>query len=331
MKYMYTRSPITRRKNRTKRVKNTKKIFNKQRILRYRGGNTTTVTDNSNKTIVIFTINSSSGFFSMMGFLNTVYIYATKNKYQMFIEHDNWQYTYNKGWHDYFTTLTIYDPNDTRYIGYKIERYVSGDATPNSVMYNIPRYTIREHIEALKQIYIHQPHIQEQIINKRKEYGKYTSLYVRRGDKADETKLMTTQQVIDKTSLSTVNHPIFIQTDDYTAVEEIKQLMPNSTILTETLPTQRGASNRNNLNISPEERKCDTEQLFISIGVALGGTKIWSYYNSNICIFYKLYEYDRVSIYVDDQYSIETINKIYELDNSVHLFNLYTNEALKSH
>lgn len=325
---MFTRSYMTKRKTKTKRVKKHKKMLNKHNKLRYKGGNTSTVSESSNKTIVIFTINSSSGFFSMFGFLNTVYIYAIKNNYPLFIEHDNWQYTHNKGWHDYFTTLTVYDPTDTRYIGYKIERYTSPS---NSALYSIPRYSIREHIEASKQIYIHQPHIQEQITNKRKEYGKYTSLYVRRGDKINETPLMTTQQIIDKTSLLTENQPIFIQTDDYTVVEEIKQLMPNSTVLTETLSTQRGANNRNMLNLSPEERKRDTEQLFISVGILLGGTKIWSYYNSNICMFHKLSEYDKVSIYVDDQYPIEVFNKIYELDNKVHLFNLYTEEALKSH
>jgi hypothetical protein len=297
--------------------KNTRRIRKNSR--KYKKGNLKQKGGNSNK-IVIFTFMHGPGFFSSFGMLCKAYMYAKKNNYPFFIENNNWQYKYNKGWHDYFTTLKVYNNNSSTSTS-TIERYSNDLSTLN----NLPDYSIREYIEIIKEIYILQPSIQDIIDKKKAEYGEYKSLYMRRGDKNHEPETMTTSEVIDATGLKDIDQKIFVQTDDYTAVEELTRSLPKSKILTITLPSQRGSKNADMNNWTPEERKTDTEQLLISIGIFLGGTECFSFFNSNISIFHKLSNYDKVHVYIGNKTARERIDKIYDLNYVTPLYDIFKN------
>ena len=278
------------------------------------------------KTIVIFTLTKGGGFYSIFWFLSTAYIYAKKNNFPFYIEHDNWHYTFKDGWHDYFSTLKVYN---NEYPDYKIERYRNHEGGGFNAL---PIYEIAEFMNVIKEIYVLQPRLQEKIDSKIKEYGTYTSLYIRRGDKHSEGKMMSTAEVIEDTGLKNIEQKIFIQTDDYTAVEEVRSILTNSTILTETLESQRGADNASMIDWPPEKRREDAEQLFVSVGVYLGGVKCWSYYNSNICVFHKLSNYDNVNIFIgkDASYmgkkiTMENINKVFNKHFKARMSGLYDN------
>ena len=80
------------------------------------------------------------------------------------------------------------------------------------------------------------------------------------------------------------------------------------------MPSQRGANNVEMIKWTPNQRKNDTEQLLISIGVFLGGIECFSYYYSNISVLHKLLK-NTVKIYFDDSTTQEEIDKVYNLDN----------------
>jgi hypothetical protein len=270
----------------------------------------------NNQRIVIFKfMNSENGFYSMFLVLCNAYIYAKKNGYPFFIENDNWKYTYSKGWHDYFITLKEYN---NEYNDYEIERYT----TEGGSVDKLPAYSIKETIEIIKEIYILQPHIINEIEIKKKEYGEYKSLYIRRGDKKNEITLMNTSDIIKATNLKNIDQTLFIQTDDYTAVEEVKSTLTNSKIVTITPTTHKGSNNNEMISWTPEQRKADTEQLLISVGIFLGGTECWSYFMSNISVFHKLSNYDKVHIYTDGTMTQETVEKKYDLNNIAHMYSL---------
>ena len=298
------------------------KSHKRRRTLRIQNKYKRVIGGNPSK-IVIFSLNSDGGFFSNFWFLLNTYVYAKKNNYLFFIENNDWQYTYKNGWHDYFTTLNVYNNEHSDYPIERMSRASIIDSTH-------PRYTVSEYIEAIKEVYKLQPHLQEQITNKIKEYCTYTSVYIRRGDKSNEAKVMTSEEVIQSIGPENLEGQIFVQTDDYTAVEELGKLLPNSKILTTTLPSQRGSTNENMKNWSPEERKIDTEQFLISIGIFLGGVTCWTYFFSNVAQFHKLSSYDKVEVYVNSDTKIEDFAKILELNHCPEaIWSMFTNVQYK--
>ena len=258
-------------------------------------------------TAIVCVLHPGSGFFSQFFFLCKVYLFAKERGQPFFIEHDNWQYTYKEGWHDYFTTLTLFT-GDATYTEVKRYRAHSAD--------DIPEYTIQQYIDCIKEIFVLQPRLQARVeeviqgIN-----GEYTSLYVRRGDKANEMALVSIDNVLQQTDIIDDGRKIFLKTDDYTVVEEIKGRLPSCSIISLTPSTKRGADNMNMLQWSPEERKEDTEELLVSAGVFIRAKRGWTYYHSNVGTFHRLSAYTTVKFYIDSKHTMEEINAVYALDH----------------
>ena len=247
------------------------------------------------KTAVVFTLNSSAGFFSVFFMMCKAYLYAKSNNYDFYIDHDNWQYTYNKGWHDYFTSLRVWEPeNITNYI--KIHRFNHGNCK------KLQRHTIYSYITAIQEIFV----VNETIQNMVKKYiantiqNDYVSLYVRRGDKTKGEDKEMDELTLEEIVKSTIqyNKPnLFVQTDDYSVIEELKTILPFTNIFTFTNKNERGSKNGNMLKWSSSQRKLETENLLASILVFVNGSHGWSDHRSNVGRFHKLFAYNNTSLY----------------------------------
>ena len=245
------------------------------------------------ETIVVHDL-TGGGFFSLFFFLCSSYIYAKKYNYKLYIDNGEWDYKYKNGWNDYFTSLIMYD---NLLQNKKIIK--RGHATKYG--YNDEKdFTLKEYVEAIR--YIFKPNID--IEQKAKEYidnlGKnYSSIYIRRGDKitSGESHFISTKDILNFTDIQDNCKVLFVQTDDYSVVEEIKEILPNCAVHTMTPINKKGSTNSDIHNASREDVKKDTDELLISTIISANANKCWADYRSNVGRFLKLYSFDKKNVF----------------------------------
>jgi hypothetical protein len=238
------------------------------------------------------------GFFSTFHSMCRLYIHSQKTQTKFYIDSKEWKYKYQKGWHDYFTSLTEIDStvSSTRY--YNTHECLA-----------LPAYTILDHINCIKEIYVLNTNILENaksFINKIN--GPYKSIYIRRGDKSIEATPIDTPTIVATTGFKDDGSNIFIQTDDFTVIDEVQKLLPSCKLFTMTNINTRGTSDYSITVMSSETKKQHTEELLASIQVFLQGKECWTDHRSNVGRFHKLVEFEKVNLYpIDD--SIKNISR----------------------
>jgi hypothetical protein len=246
------------------------------------------------KKTVVFTNTNNAGFGSVFGFLVQSYIYAKKNGHDFRVKDDNWNYSYDKGWHDYFDSLDAYDKN---------VKYHAEENYKHANTEGVPDYTFKEYSDAIQDIY--KPI--QRIKDKAKEYseqigGPYVSIYIRRGDKVTgahrEMDAIDTPTLIENIGVKSGN--IFLMSDDYRVVEEVQKLLPNCKIFTLTQPQKHGYSVFQNQKESAETRKKNADELFTSIELFHNGEKGWVDNRSNLGRFLKLRDPEKIRLYPHD-------------------------------
>jgi len=242
------------------------------------------------KTAVVFTLTSNAGFASVFGFLCKTYIYAQVNQYDFYIDHRNWQYTYANGWHDYFTTLKLYNPAAAVDYG-KVEYYSWHNIG------QIPDYTLQQYHDCVDEIF----KLKDDLLACSAHFietigGEYDSVYVRRGDKLKENEYTNIQELIASIPLDPMRK-LFVQTDDIHAFEEIRKLLPDKKLYTITPYTSRGADMFTICSMNAEDRRKHTEELLISIAICMKGSAIYSDNRSNIGRLHKIIGLDAVTLY----------------------------------
>jgi len=280
-KYIFDLHPA-RRNTRPEYTNNTNLKFYK-----YTGGSNT-------NTCVKFTLDSSAGFFSQFFFLCNAYIFSKKNNYDFFIEDSKWHYSYKNGWHDYFTTLNKWSET--------ITKYNTIHSFKHCTINNTPDYTIDDYIGCIQEIFKVNNDIQEYattFINKIKT--PYKSLYIRRGDKTSgnikEMDTLSITDIISKTDIKNEAGSVFVMTDDYTVINELKQQLSNCTLFTTTLEDKNGMNVRKLDSETPDKKKEHMYDLLKSCIILLNGSSCWSDLRSNVGRFHKLHSFDKVQLY----------------------------------
>jgi hypothetical protein len=274
-------------------MQDTKKRYNKKkystRRKKYRKGmKIRRKLHGGNQKVIVFFLNKQAGFFSQYFFLCTAYIHAKKNNIPFFVNSSEWDYKWKDGWHDYFSSLEEYKEDGTprEIIDYSHHKNT-----------NIAGITNAEYIKAIKETYVLNDDISAKIKEHVDTHGKYDSLYIRRGDKAVEMALEPIGDIIGMTDLKETTKKLFVQTDDSRVVEECKNLLPGVEVFTLTPEGKHGAGLGQLGQMSPEQRKEETYNLLISIGVFLAGEKCWTDVRSNLGRFHKLAEAGKVKTY----------------------------------
>jgi hypothetical protein len=253
------------------------------------------------KNAVVFTNDAYAGFGSVFFFMIQAYIYAKKNGNDFRIKDDGWAYKYDKGWHDYFDSLDDYDPS---------VKYDEVKHSSHNNNYDIPDYTFNEYSDAIQEVLKPVRRIQDmakRTINSMN--GPYVSIYVRRGDKVEgsntEMEAADLSKVIASTGIKSGN--VFVMTDDYSVVEEIRRLLPDCTVTTLTSPNTRGSFHHNIRKNTAEEQRQHGEELFSSIEVFHNATQGWADGRSNMGRLLKLRDPAKVTLYPSDEVPPDSI------------------------
>jgi hypothetical protein len=246
---------------------------------------------------IIFNLTNTAGFGSVLGFLLQCYIYAKENGYKFVVKEDGWTYTHSKGWHDYFKTLEEYDSS---------AKYGEQESYKHGSVEGVPKYSLRKFNEAIKEIFILNDDLMGRVQSFIDEIGgPYVSIYVRRGDKVGgnckEMDAIDLDSLIKDTGIEQGN--VFVMTDDYSVVEEVKKLLPACKIFTMTEPVSRGADADVLRNNGPEQRKKHAEELLSSMEVFNRGEKGWTDNRSNLGRLLKMRGLDKIVLYPMDEAS----------------------------
>ncbi len=150
------------------------------------------------------------------------------------IDSHEWTFTIDKGWHDYFTTL---EESTT----YGTLPHINCDRPDDR------QFTVADYKKAIREVFVYQPYLHEMADKVSKDLGlgsDYTAVFVRRGDKMlGESVYIPTESYVEL-ALSTGATTLFVQTDDYRVVDEIRSMIhvqnPNIKVVTTCPPEKHG-------------------------------------------------------------------------------------------
>jgi hypothetical protein len=177
--------------------------------------------------------NGYLGFFSDAFRLLHTYMVCKKNGDDLYITSSNWNFG---RWNDYFTTL----------------KENPGLTLPD-INWDRPedrQFTVRDYKQAIQEVFVYQPHIHQRVEATLQSLGlagkedSTVAIFIRRGDKLLGEAVFIPTEFYVKLALSKNPQNIFVQTDDYRAVQEVqilvKNLAPHVTVYTTCPPTKFG-------------------------------------------------------------------------------------------
>jgi hypothetical protein len=144
----------------------------------------------------------------------------------------------------------------------------------------------------------------------------FTAIFVRRGDKVVSEAPFIPMSTILSWIPYTDDTVFFVQTDDYTVVEEARACLPSHRIVSTVPSTKRGSYHNQGYNQTvavpwthktPEDAYTETAEMLVGLFVCLSAQSCWTDDTSNVGRFLKLYD-DRVHVYPTD----------YSVDGSLH-------------
>lgn len=184
---------------------------------------------------IILTNKDGYGFFSDTFRILMAKLLTDKSNLPFFLDDSDWLFSCEKGWSDYFTTLkgqTGLHPADIPVL--------------TEELYNDKcLFTVTEYRQAMKDLYELQPWLLERVETTMTSLGlvadEYAAIFIRRGDKCvSESVVIPTQAYVNQVlSHSPDVKMIFVQTDDFRAVEEVRALLPPGIEVVTTCPPEK--------------------------------------------------------------------------------------------
>jgi len=241
-------------------------------------------------------LNNGGGFFSVFFFMCNAYLHAASLGIPFYIEHVGWPYTFRDGWHDYFTSLKLRP-------GFPMYRNILRSTHMANGIH--PHFRMLDYSLCIQSIFALRPELKERINAVKRQIGsEYTAVFVRRGDKSREVEHTPFSSIlaIIPYEPSTV---FFIQSDDYTVVEEARASLPANRIVSTVSANKRGsyhsrqflhedAQNKHKNSIVPLESKTkqqvydETTEMLVGLGVCITASSCWTDVTSNVGRFLKL-------------------------------------------
>lgn len=248
---------------------------------------------------------NDGGFFCQLWKLTSNMLYAKKNNFNFFIDDSSWMFTHTLGWRDYFTSLQLVREQEMLH---PIHAECGVDDN------RLHQFTLDEYMNTCKEIYKLNDNM-EILYKKQRDTlpALYHAIMIRRGDKMyGESSYIETNKYID-TLLNKGHYDIFVQTDDYTAFEEVYQYCkvkyPHINVTTTCPSTKRGAfvfnyqpsvgcstSELNNsylLNLtsthqksvnsySPDEMREHVEEMLVGLQLCMNSEYLCTDFQSNV-------------------------------------------------
>lgn len=242
-------------------------------------------------TAVVFSLNSGGGFYSMVFYLCKAFLTARASRVPFYIEDSKWPYI---GWREYFRTL-YYEEVPSQY-PYRVA---------HNDQFSDPDFLLQDYVEALREIY--RPHFRlmdraRQLVSR--VGPSFVAVFVRRGCKlVEEAPFIPAKEIYRQMGISP-DTMLFVQTDDYTVVEEFREIHPVDRIISTVPMNKRGqyhirrllnaSGNPHASSILPllEQPKSqvleETEEMIVGLEVCRMAPICWTDVTSNVGRFLKL-------------------------------------------
>ncbi len=272
---------------------------------------------------IIYRLNHGGGFFSTFFFICKAFLTSIYSRVPFYIENESWPYTYEKGWHDYMRTLES-PPlmHSVLNVGH-MRRYVTHNTQSKE-----REFTLRDYKYACHEIFKLNPDLRERVNAIVRSINEpYIAIFVRRGDKLNEEASFIHMRDILKSIPHTNETRFFVQTDDYTVIEELQELHPHERIHFTVPSYKRGQylmalhkdmDNGRNPHISSivplaeqtkERIKEETEEMLVGLSVCYLAPQCWTDCTSNVGRFLKLMSIDTVHFYpVDNKIDLNVVH-----------------------
>lgn len=278
--------------------------------------------NNSFKKEYIFHLGAEAGFYSEFSNMISAILYCLKNQYKFVLYSENSNSWNSLRWRDYFlpfcpeSTFFIHKLYNWRECKPKIKRihyplwityrYLNRNTYLTYELwneyycenfdlefFNIPDLDIVGDLRVasakiVMMIYRVNYNLQNQIDiikNKLSLPNEYISMQIRRGDKITECSLCPVEDYFGKAAQISSIRYVFILTDDYSIIDEVKNKYPNWTIFTLTEQSENGYVHAEFIKLSEIERKYKLVKLFTSIELIKDSIFFIGAYTTNVGLF----------------------------------------------
>jgi len=168
-----------------------------------------------------------------------------------------------------------------------------------------PQFTAGAYSQCIRELFQLRPELIERIHRLREDIGPdYTAIFVRRGDKLREVAPIHFAEILPLIPY-TSSTVFFIQTDDYTVIEEADACLPGHRIVSTVPPTKRGSYHSNEflkddihnkhkasiVSLESKSRQAvweETSEMLVGLTVCLLAPSCWTDVTSNVGRFLKL-------------------------------------------
>jgi hypothetical protein len=170
--------------------------------------------------MIITVLKKVRGFYSILFFVLNHYLYSKRNKINYRQCSHGWLFKTMHGWTDYFNDIILTFNDSTNDIVYCLDQERT----------ELDLYTLHEYKEAINDIYQYNETTKQQINEVKTHFylfNNYSSIFIRRGDKLrHEADYYHGSLYIKKLlEIEPTCQRVFIQTDDYHSVLEIKEYL----------------------------------------------------------------------------------------------------------
>ncbi len=278
--------------------------------------------NNSFKKILVFRVGIQAGLFSEINHMFLAVLFCLKNNIKFVLSSRDNNFSYAKGWEDYFlpfceeSTSKIHlkynarsyqiKPTIPNIIKTKLVRKALGidyltqdiwtfirDAKFQSETFNIPKLEISGNLVSTLQVVVNhiwrfQPAIQQEIntkIDALKLPANYVGVHLRSGDKATEAKLSPVYDYIDYIKNITLLKELFIFTDDYQNIRELKSSFTDYQIYTFCQEGETGFSEGAYNDLGKEAKKKITVKVLTDTEVLYKSSAFVGTMSSNVGLF----------------------------------------------
>jgi len=129
--------------------------------------------------------------------------------------------------------------------------------------------------------------------------GDFCSIHIRRGDKVKESVFQPLSDYVEALPQLTEVHHIYVATDDYTVVEELRSLYPTINFFTNCPLDNRGYQQWTFNNLSSDKIKTDILNLLLDVEMIKASKHFSGTMSSNVGLFLALYKNIEECSYID--------------------------------
>ncbi len=278
--------------------------------------------NNSFQKTLVFRVGIQAGLFSEINHMFLAILYCLKHNIKFVLSSANSNFSYEKGWVDYF--LPFCEESDSKlHLKYNARSYQVKPTIPNiiktklvrkllgvdfltqdvwnfirdakfhSETFNFPELDISGNLVSALQIVVNhiwnfQPIIQREIdnrINTLNLPANYIGVHLRSGDKVSEAKISSANTYINYIKNVTELKELFVLTDDYKNIKDIKQSSPEYNTYTFCEENEQGFSEGAYNKLNKEDKKKITLKLLIDTEVLYKSTIFVGTFSSNVGLF----------------------------------------------